>query len=141
MNLDLLNVKPVVTFTYRLTKDDIVKLFQEQLKEQLGDVPLQGDVKLDGEAVVVTLSIAEPAQNAAPAEPAQSGTTAQSEAPAQSEAFSAPAQVDTSEAQRDPEPVTTWESLRLEEKESDELKADFEPMQLGLDSSFDDDEF
>ena len=25
MNLDLLNVKPVVTFTYRLTKDDIVK--------------------------------------------------------------------------------------------------------------------
>lgn len=135
MNLDLLNVKPVVTFTYRLTKDDIVKLFQEQLKEQLGDVPLQGDVKLDGEAVVVTLSIAEPAQNAAPAEPAQSGTTAQSEA------FSAPAQVDTSEAQRDPEPVTTWESLRLEEKERDELKDDFEPMQLGLDSSFDDDEF
>lgn len=135
MNLDLLNVKPVVTFTYRLTKDDIVKLFQEQLKEQLGDVPLQGDVKLDGEAVVVTLSIAEPAQNAAPAEPAQSGTTAQSEA------FSAPAQVDAAEEQRDPEPVTTWESLRLEEKESDELKADFEPMQLGLDSSFDDDEF
>ena len=129
MNLDLLNVKPVVTFTYRLTKDDIVKLFQEQLKEQLGDVPLQGDVKLDGEAVVVTLSIAEPAQNAAPAEPAQS------------EAFSAPAQVDAAEEQRDPEPVTTWESLRLEEKESDELKADFEPMQLGLDSSFDDDEF
>lgn len=135
MNLDLLNVKPVVTFTYRLTKDDIVKLFQEQLKEQLGDVPLQGDVKLDGEAVVVTLSIAEPAQNAAPAEPAQSGTTAQSEA------FSAPAQVDAAEEQRDPEPVTTWESLRLEEKERDELKADFEPMQLGLDSSFDDDEF
>lgn len=134
MNLDLLNVKPVVTFTYRLTKDDIVKLFQEQLKEQLGDVPLQGDVKLDGEAVVVTLSIAEPAQNA---EPAQVAPTE----PAQSEAFSAPAQVDAAEEQRDPEPVTTWESLRLEEKESDELKADFEPMQLGLDSSFDDDEF
>ena len=140
MNLDLLNVKPVVTFTYRLTKDDIVKLFQEQLKEQLGDVPLQGDVKLDGEAVVVTLSIAEPAQNAeqaqvAPTEPAQS------EAPAPSAAFSVPAQVDAAPEPRDSEPVTTWESLRLEENESDELKDDFEPMQLGLDSSFDDDEF
>lgn len=140
MNLDLLNVKPVVTFTYRLTKDDIVKLFQEQLKEQLGDVPLQGDVKLDGEAVVVTLSIAEPAQNAepaqvAPTEPAQSG------APSQSEAFSTPAPVDAAPEPRDSEPVTTWESLRLEEKERDELKDDFEPMQLGLDSSFDDDEF
>lgn len=134
MNLDLLNVKPVVTFTYRLTKDDIVKLFQEQLKEQLGDVPLQGDVKLDGEAVVVTLSIAEPAQ-VAPTEPVQS------EAPAPSAAFSAPAQVDAAPEPRDSEPVTTWESLRLEEKESDELKDDFEPMQLGLDSSFDDDEF
>lgn len=140
MNLDLLNVKPVVTFTYRLTKDDIVKLFQEQLKEQLGDVPLQGDVKLDGEAVVVTLSIAEQAQNAeqaqvAPTEPVQS------EAPAPSAAFSAPAQVDAAPEPRDSEPVTTWESLRLEENESDELKDDFEPMQLGLDSSFDDDEF
>ena len=28
MNLDLLNVKPVVTFTYRLTKDDIVKPYR-----------------------------------------------------------------------------------------------------------------
>ena len=130
MNLDLLNVKPVVTFTYRLTKDDIVKLFQEQLKEQLGDVPLQGDVKLDGEAV----QNAEQAQ-VAPTEPVQS------EAPAPSAAFSAPAQVDAAPEPRDSEPVTTWESLRLEEKESDELKDDFEPMQLGLDSSFDDDEF
>ena len=126
MNLDLLNVKPVVTFTYRLTKDDIVKLFQEQLKEQLGDVPLQGDVKLEGEAVVVTLSIAEQAQAATPAQ----AETAPIEA--------APAVV--SPAEDKSESRSSYEALSDEDDEPDDKDyEDFEPMQLGLDSSFDDD--
>lgn len=128
MNLDLLNVKPVVTFTYRLTKDDIVKLFQEQLKEQLGDVPLQGDVKLDGEAVVVTLSIAEQAQAATPA---QAQTVPAETAPIEA----APAVV--SPAEDKSESLSSYEALSDEDDEADDK--DFEPMQLGLDSSFDDD--
>ena len=131
MNLDLLNVKPVVTFTYRLTKDDIVKLFQEQLKEQLGDVPLQGDVKLDGEAVVVTLSIAEQAQAATPA---QAQTMPAETAPIEA----APAVV--SPAEDKSESLASYEALSDEDDEPDDKDyEDFEPMQLGLDSSFDDD--
>lgn len=131
MNLDLLNVKPVVTFTYRLTKDDIVKLFQEQLKEQLGDVPLQGDVKLDGEAVVVTLSIAEQAQAATPA---QAQTVPAETAPIEA----APAVV--SPAEDKTESLSSYEALSDEDDEPDDKDyEDFEPMQLGLDSSFDDD--
>lgn len=131
MNLDLLNVKPVVTFTYRLTKDDIVKLFQEQLKEQLGDVPLQGDVKLDGEAVVVTLSIAEQAQAATPA---QAQTVPAETAPIEA----APAVV--SPAEDKSESLSSYEALSDEDDEPDDKDyEDFEPMQLGLDSSFDDD--
>lgn len=131
MNLDLLNVKPVVTFTYRLTKDDIVKLFQEQLKEQLGDVPLQGDVKLDGEAVVVTLSIAEQAQAATPA---QAQTMPAETAPIEA----APAVV--SPAEDKSESLSSYEALSDEDDEPDDKDyEDFEPMQLGLDSSFDDD--
>lgn len=131
MNLDLLNVKPVVTFTYRLTKDDIVKLFQEQLKEQLGDVPLQGDVKLDGEAVVVTLSIAEQAQAATPA---QAQTMPAETAPIEA----APAVV--SPAEDKSESLSSYEALSDEDDEPcDKDYEDFEPMQLGLDSSFDDD--
>lgn len=131
MNLDLLNVKPVVTFTYRLTKDDIVKLFQEQLKEQLGDVPLQGDVKLDGEAVVVTLSIAEQAQAATPA---QAQTMPAETAPIEA----APAVV--SPAEDKSESRSSYEALSDEDDEPDDKDyEDFEPMQLGLDSSFDDD--
>ena len=131
MNLDLLNVKPVVTFTYRLTKDDIVKLFQEQLKEQLGDVPLQGDVKLDGEAVVVTLSIAEQAQAATPA---QAQTVPAETAPIEA----APAVV--SPAEDKSESLSSYEALSDEDDEpGDKDYEDFEPMQLGLDSSFDDD--
>ncbi len=131
MNLDLLNVKPVVTFTYRLTKDDIVKLFQEQLKEQLGDVPLQGDVKLDGEAVVVTLSIAEQAQAATPA---QAQTMPAETAPIEA----APAVV--SPAEDKSESLSSYEALSDEDDElDDKAYEDFEPMQLGLDSSFDDD--
>lgn len=131
MNLDLLNVKPVVTFTYRLTKDDIVKLFQEQLKEQLGDVPLQGDVKLDGEAVVVTLSIAEQAQAATPA---QAQTMPAETAPIEA----APAVV--SPAEDKSESLSSYEALSDEDDEPDDKDyEDFGPMQLGLDSSFDDD--
>ena len=131
MNLDLLNVKPVVTFTYRLTKDDIVKLFQEQLKEQLGDVPLQGDVKLDGEAVVVTLSIAEQAQAATPA---QAQTMPAETAPIEA----APAVV--SPAEDKSESLSSYEALSDEDDEpGDKDYEGFEPMQLGLDSSFDDD--
>ena len=131
MNLDLLNVKPVVTFTYRLTKDDIVKLFQEQLKEQLGDVPLQGDVKLDGEAVVVTLSIAEQSQAATPA---QAQTMPAETAPIEA----APAVV--SPAEDKSESLSSYEALSDEDDEPDDKDyEDFEPMQLGLDSSFDDD--
>ena len=131
MNLDLLNVKPVVTFTYRLTKDDIVKLFQEQLKEQLGDVPLQGDVKLDGEAVVVTLSIAEQAQAATPA---QAQTMPAETAPIEA----APAVV--SPAEDKSESLSSYEALSDEDDEPDDKDyEDFEPKQLGLDSSFDDD--
>ena len=131
MNLDLLNVKPVVTFTYRLTKDDIVKLFQEQLKEQLGDVPLQGDVKLEGEAVVVTLSIAEQAQAATPA---QAQTVPAETAPIEA----APAVV--SPAEDKSESLSSYEALSDEDDEPDDKDyEDFEPMQLGLDSSFDDD--
>ena len=131
MNLDLLNVKPVVTFTYRLTKDDIVKLFQEQLKEQLGDVPLQGDVKLDGEAVVVTLSIAEQAQAATPA---QAQTVPAETAPIEA----APAVV--SPAEDKSESLSSYEALSDEDDDPDDKDyEDFEPMQLGLDSSFDDD--
>ncbi|MDT3664104.1 MAG: hypothetical protein ROM54_11420 [Anaerobiospirillum sp.] len=131
MNLDLLNVKPVVTFTYRLTKDDIVKLFQEQLKEQLGDVPLQGDVKLDGEAVVVTLSIAEQAQAATPA---QAQTVPAETAPIEA----APAVV--SPAEDKSESLSSYEALSDEDDEPDDKDyEDFEPMQLGLDSSLDDD--
>lgn len=131
MNLDLLNVKPVVTFTYRLTKDDIVKLFQEQLKEQLGDVPLQGDVKLDGEAVVVTLSIAEQAQAATLA---QAQTMPAETAPIEA----APAVV--SPAEDKSESRSSYEALSDEDDEPDDKDyEDFEPMQLGLDSSFDDD--
>lgn len=131
MNLDLLNVKPVVTFTYRLTKDDIVKLFQEQLKEQLGDVPLQGDVRLDGEAVVVTLSIAEQAQAATPA---QAQTVPAETAPIEA----APAVV--SPAEDKSESLSSYEALSDEDDEPDDKDyEDFEPMQLGLDSSFDDD--
>ena len=136
MNLDLLNVKPVVTFTYRLTKDDIVKLFQEQLKEQLGDVPLQGDVKLDGEAVVVTLSIAEQAQAATPA---QAQTVPAETAPAETAPIeAAPAVV--SPAEDKSESLSSYEALSDEDDEPDDKDyEDFEPMQLGLDSSFDDD--
>ena len=131
MNLDLLNVKPVVTFTYRLTKDDIVKLFQEQLKEQLGDVPLQGDVKLDGEAVVVTLSIAEQAQAATPA---QAQTVPAETAPIEA----APAVV--SPAEDKSESLSSYEALSDEDDEPDDKDyEDFESMQLGLDSSLDDD--
>lgn len=130
MDLDLLNVKPVVTFTYRLTKDDIVKLFKEQLKAQLGDVPLQGDVKLDGEAVVVTLSISEPAPDA----PAASAQTAATPTPAQVVA-------EPAEDKRDLEPLDLYEALPDEDEDQDDDKdiEDFVPMQLGLDSSFDDD--
>lgn len=60
--MNLFDIKPTMTYTYRLTKDDVIDMLKDNLKEQLGDVPLYGSLTLEDDTIVITVSTEEPKQ-------------------------------------------------------------------------------
>lgn len=60
--MNLFDIKPTMTYTYRLTKDDVIDMLKDNLKEQLGDVPLYGSLVLEDDTIVITVSTEEPKQ-------------------------------------------------------------------------------
>lgn len=60
--MNFFDIKPTMTYTYRLTKDDVIDMLKDTLKEQLGDVPLYGSLALEDDTIVITVSTEEPKQ-------------------------------------------------------------------------------
>lgn len=60
--MNLFDIKPTMTYTYRLSKDDVIDMLKDKLKEQLGDVPLFGTLALEDDTIVITVSTEEPKQ-------------------------------------------------------------------------------
>ena len=61
--MNLFDIKPTMTYTYRLSKDDVIDMLKDKLKEQLGDVPLFGSLALEDDTIVITVSTEEPKQS------------------------------------------------------------------------------
>lgn len=60
--MNLFDIKPTMTYTYRLSKDDVIDMLKDKLKEQLGDVPLYGTLALEDDTIIITVSTEEPKQ-------------------------------------------------------------------------------
>lgn len=60
--MNFFDIKPTMTYTYRLSKDDVIDMLKDKLKEQLGDIPLFGTLALDDDTIVITVSTEEPKQ-------------------------------------------------------------------------------
>lgn len=60
--MNFFDIKPTMTYTYRLTKDDVIDMLKDTLKEQLGDVPLYGSLALEDDTIIITVSTEEPKQ-------------------------------------------------------------------------------
>ena len=60
--MNLFDIKPTMTYTYRLSKDDVIDMLKDKLKEQLGDIPLFGALALEDDTIVITVSTEEPKQ-------------------------------------------------------------------------------
>ena len=60
--MNFFDIKPTMTYTYRLSKDDVIDMLKDKLKEQLGDVPLFGTLALDDDTIIITISTEEPKQ-------------------------------------------------------------------------------
>lgn len=60
--MNLFDIKPTMTYTYRLSKEDVIDMLKDKLKEQLGDIPLYGTLALEDDTIVITVSTEEPKQ-------------------------------------------------------------------------------